>query len=460
MRSWSHCEEDDLAPPLVTGRRRVKQQLAGLLFLGVLAGTVALAIALYQKAFTPVVMVELQTTSIGNQLSTGGDVKARGLLVGDIREVSTDGDGATIVLALKPEAARQIPSDTKARLLPKTLFGEKFVALEFDDASTADPLSDGDVISRDDSEVARETEETLNDLLPLLRALKPQQLSTTLNAISGALRGRGDQVGENLELVDSYLKEINPEIPALGENFRGLADFADNLEAARPDIIALLDNLSAGSRNLVDQEQELNTFLTSTTGFSEEMGRFLEENDERLIRLAEDSLPPLQTFARYAPQFGCLSRGLVRTEELGAAAFGGDQPGLHITLEFTKDQGGYRPGDEPAYGEDSGPTCRGLPPNPAERPFPVDQEVTDGYCDEEEKAPGIQNGCPREESPPPGVDAASQPAVALAQRDRDRTAVGAVVGPVLGVPPGDVPDLAVLLFGPLARGTQVGLASD
>ena len=454
-----------MAPPLVTGRRRVQQQLGGLLFLAVIAGLVALTVALYQKVFTPVVEVTLETTAIGNQLSTGGDVKARGLVVGRIDEVDTDGSGATIKLALEPEAAERIPSDTQARLLPKTLFGEKYVSLEFDDTSPADPLSEGDVISQDRSELARETEETLNDLLPLLQTLKPQQVSVTLNALSTALRGRGDQIGENLELVDSYLREFNPEIPTLGEDFRGIADFADNLEAARPDILALLDNLSAINRNLVEQEQQLNTFLTSTTGFAGEMGSFLRNNEDRLIRLAADSLPPLEVYARYAPQAPCLSAGLVKTDRLAGAAFGGLQPGLHITLEFTDDQGGYEPDDEPAYGEDDGPTCRGLPPNEPIRPFPVDQEVIDGYCDEEEqREPGVQNGC-REDERGGGEDEgsaspASDPARALAQRDLERAAVGAAVGPVMGLAPRDVPDLAVLLFGPMARGTEVGLSAD
>ena len=40
-------------------------------------------------------------------------------------------------------------------------------------------------------------------------------------------------------------------------------------------------------------------------------------------------------------------------------------------------------------------------------------------------------------------------------RDADRAAVGAVVGPVLGVRASEVPDLALLLFGPVARGTEV-----
>ena len=36
---------------------------------------VTLAILLYQKAFTPVVTITLEASSIGNQLSKGGDVK-------------------------------------------------------------------------------------------------------------------------------------------------------------------------------------------------------------------------------------------------------------------------------------------------------------------------------------------------------------------------------------------------
>jgi virulence factor Mce-like protein len=429
----------------------VKRRLSGVLFLVVIAGLVALTVLLYNKAFTPVVEVTLQASKAGNQLSAPSDVKLRGLIVGEVREVSTTGDGATLRLALDPDQVELIPRNVSARLLPKTLFGEKYVDLVMPAAPSDESISAGDVIPQDRSEVARETEETLNDLLPLLRTLKPQQVSVTLNAISSALRGRGDAIGENLELVDSYLKELNPEIPALGENFRGIADFADNLERSTPDIVTLLDNLSTINRNLVDQEQELNTFLISTTGFAEEMGRFLEENDERLIRLAEDSLPSLQVFAKYAPEYPCLARGLVRQDPILGAAFGGLQPGLHITLEFTEDQQGYRPqSDEPRYRDDRGPRCYGLPtpPVPAQ-----DINFQDGYRDDQG---------PNDTQPGDGgsaeADATSDPAVALASPQGQRRVMGAVLGPVLGVAPDDVPDLAYLLFGPMARGTEVGLS--
>jgi phospholipid/cholesterol/gamma-HCH transport system substrate-binding protein len=437
----------------------LKQRVSGVVFLLVLAGLVALTIALYQKAFTPVVEVTLRADKIGNQLSPPSDVKLRGLIVGEVRDVSTagDGPGATLDLALDPDKVDLIPKNVEAQLLPKTLFGEKFVALIVPEDASAEPIEEGDVIPQDRSETARETEEALNNLLPLLQTLKPQQLSVTLNALSSALRGRGDQLGENLEIVDTYLQEFNPELPRLGENMRGLADYADILDEAAPDFLQVLDNLSFINRSLVDQEDGLNTFLTSTTAFTDEMGSFLRENEQRFITLAADSLPNLQVLARYSPEFPCLAEGLaIQGNDQGGRlgqgtigdVFGGLQPGLHITLEFVPQREGYQPRiDEPQFKDDRGPNCFGLPnpPVPAE-----DINFQDGFRDE---GPPDSTDPPEESSSSP----AANPASFLAPTSQ-RQMLDAVVAPVMGVPVDEVPDLASLLFGPVARGTVVGLA--
>ena len=60
----------------------------------------------------------------------------------------------------------------------------------------------------------------LSDLYPLLRTVQPADINLTLNALATALEGRGDEIGENLETVDSYLKRINPQIPQLIEDLR------------------------------------------------------------------------------------------------------------------------------------------------------------------------------------------------------------------------------------------------
>ncbi len=427
----------------------LRTRLTGVAFLLVIVGLVGLTVALYTKAFTPVVRVTLQADRIGNQLATAADVKIRGKIVGDVRSITTSQDGAELELALDPSDVQFIPADVQARLIPKTLFGEKFVDLVIPEGGGTGQIKAGDVIPQDRSETALETETALNNLLPLLQALKPAEVSTTLNAVSTALRGRGDQIGQNLEIVEQYVRGLNPDVTTLGEDFGGLADLADTLEAARPDLIAVLDNLSFINRSLVDTEPQLSTFLKGTTTFAGELNTLLKDNETRLVRLAADSLPSLQVYQRYAPEFPCLAKGLTASDPIISRSFGGLQPGLHITLETVQDQGGYQPNkDEPAYKDDRGPTCYGLPTPkvPAD-----DINFQDGYND----------GNPPDDSQRVAAAASSRaaadPASALASPAGQRAVMGSVLAPMLGVAQDDVPDLAYLLFGPMARGTEVGL---
>lgn len=123
--------------------RVLRLRLYGVVFLAVLALLLSLSVAVYQQVFTPAVRIELEADSIGNQLDPRADVKLRGLLVGEVRAVHADGTKATLDIALKPEYVASIPSDVHARLLPKTLFGEKYVDLVAPARSSARPIRAG-----------------------------------------------------------------------------------------------------------------------------------------------------------------------------------------------------------------------------------------------------------------------------------------------------------------------------
>jgi virulence factor Mce-like protein len=432
-----------VSAPIVKGPALLRRRALGLVFLVVLSTLVWLTAAIYQKKFSDEATVLLRAERAGNQLTAGADVKARGLLVGRVSEVRASPSGAELVLKLERSQVGALSKDVRAQLLPKTLFGEKFVALV--PGTSEERLADGDVISQDRSETALETARVVDDLLPLLRTLEPQQLSTTLNALSSALRDRGDRIGENLELTAEYLAALNPKLPVLEQDLRGLADLSTTLDAAAPDLLSVIDDLSASSRSVVDQQDELSGFLDATAAASDELGGFLADNEQRLIRLAQDSLPSLQAYARYAPEYPCLLNGIARTNDLAEDAFGGRQPGLHITLEITQDQDGYRPGDEPVNGDDSGPKCTGLEGDPV-RPFQPSYEPRDGYCDEQEQAsPGVDTRSCRTQTGGNRVSAHSL--------SWERVVLGAAYG----TGPDDVPDVAALLVGPVARGTTVVL---
>ena len=442
------------------GAALVRMRIAGVAFIVVLIMLIALTIAFYNKAFTPVVNVVLEADRAGNQLGTPADVKVNGVIVGEVREVEATEDGARIDLALAPDKIDTIPTNVTARLLPKTLFGEKYVELVLPQQPSAQTLEEGDVIPQDRSQTAREFSQALDNLLPLLRTLKPEQVSTTLNALSTTLRGRGERLGNNFVLAGDYLEQFNPEIATLGEDFRGIADFADTLDAAAPDFLAVLENLSVVNRNLVDQEQELEGFLRTTSSFSGTFEDFLAENEQRFVTLAREGRLPLEVFAKYAPEFPCLAAGIAQSELFIGDSFGRLQPGLHITLEFTSDQGGYRPEeDEPAYLDDRGPVCFGLerlPEGQPDKPAP-DINYQDGYNDE--------LGPDDSQNPPEGGSEGQQQAaspfapVSMTSPDTQRTIINAAVAPFLGTSVDEVPDLAHLLFGPVARGTAVGLST-
>ncbi|GAC1439914.1 MAG: MCE family protein [Mycobacteriales bacterium] len=445
-----------MAAPLLRGSARLRRYVSGVVFLVVIAMLVGLSIAMYTKRFTAVVLVTLQTDRVGNQLTTHADVKLRGLRVGEVRKIRSSGRGATIQLALDKATAHLVPADVSAQLLPKTLFGEKEVDLIADSSSPARPIRSGDVIPQDRSTTSIETERVLNDFLPLLTSLKPVQLSLTLNAVSSALRGRGNRIGANLARNADYFRQLNPELPAIMADFRGLADVSQSYARASSDLLRLIDNSAADSRNLVSQKQQLATFLTSTSQFNSSADDFLRINERSLVDLATQSRPNLQLYAKFSPEYACMLHALPKQEIVGERTFGGLQPGLHIRLEVTKDQGAYLPGDEPKFREDRGPTCFGLGDKPV-IPFPAYYAPKDGYCDQAEQANGGKpTNCHGGSAPPGAVSARAltDPAVVLGGPVQQH-AVAAAVAPVLSLPPDAVPDIATLLFGPLARGATV-----
>uniref|UniRef100_UPI003568D8DB MCE family protein n=1 Tax=Nocardioides sp. TaxID=35761 RepID=UPI003568D8DB len=161
--------------------------------------------------------------------------------------------------------------------------------------------------------------------------------------------------------------------------------------------------------------------------------------------LSDVSAAQLKVFAKYAPEFQCLTRGIVNAGKLQAEAFRGFE--LHIVLEPLPNQPRhYTPQDKPRYGEKRGPSCLHLPNPPwsQENPLPSQPNMNDGVDEPTGKgtsrvAPNYYSGA--------GMVGSAQESLLLKS----------LLGPSLGVASADVPDLGVLLLGPMARGAEVSL---
>ncbi|MEU6040609.1 MCE family protein [Actinomadura sp. NPDC047616] len=354
----------------MSGRRRgdlaatVQRRLAGVAFLMVPVLLVALSVAVYDKRFTKVSWVILRTPSTGDSLHPYADVKLRGVTVGEVREIDTSGSGATLRLAMQPDALRLIPADVTAQMLPTTLFGQRYVALIPPARPSPRRLEPGSVISQDRSSNATELQEVLDELMPLLTAVEPAKLSVTLSAVAQALDGRGTRLGRTMGELDAYLKKMNPSLPTLNRDITELVRLARNYDEAVPEILQALDDATYTGRTLVDQRAELSTVYSSVTAASRDLTGFLRENSANIIRLSADSRPTLELLAKYSPELPCTLRMLndfipKMDRVLGK---GGKRPGLHVDVTTMRSRGAYRPGkDDPVYNDKGGPACYPVP---------------------------------------------------------------------------------------------------
>ncbi|HEV8560072.1 MAG TPA: MCE family protein [Actinophytocola sp.] len=432
----------------------IRRRLLGIGFIVIISALIGLSIAMYNKAFTPVVNVKLQTDKVGNQLAVLGDVKVRGLLVGEIRKITPTASGAELELALDPSKVDLIPRNVTAQFIPKTLFGDRYVALQIPQNPVPQHLGAGDVIQQDRSTRAVELEAALEHLLPVLQAVQPEKLSSTLTAISTALDGRGKQLGDTIAELGKLIGDLNPHLPQLQHDVRALAELSDHYTEALPDLVTALNELTTTSKTMVEQRANLDELYGTLTTSTRDLDSFLRVNKGNLIQLADTSRPTLELLAKYAPEVPCFMKQMAdlvdpANELLGRGA---GPPGLNATLEIVVNRGPYHAGkDTPNFDDHRGPRC--YDPKDYCNPFP-EQPPEGPLKDGTSQTPPPKQSCNK--TPPPAtVPSALSDGLGLANSPGEGELLANLLGPELGTDQATVPGWSSLLVGPLFRGAEV-----
>lgn len=420
-----------------------RQPIAGLVMLLVIIALAAAAVADYRGAFSSRTRVTLLVPDAGNQLSVGAQVKLRGAILGTVDKIEADGQGARLTLALEDDKTALVPVDTVARILPKTLVGQDYVDLVVPAQHSAETVAEGDEILRDTSAASANLEGALDKLLEVLEVIPPQQVASTLNAVSTALEGRGAELGTTLTRLQRYLTGLNPSLPDLTADLRALAELSETYDDAVPDLLAATDDLATTARTITEQQEDLSELFGSLSNASGSLEDFLADNEDNLINLVDVTRPTLETLATYAPEYPCLMEqlaGLVpRVDEIFGK--GDERPALNITLKVTNSRGKYVPGDEPEYLDTRGPQCyeivRYAPQYPAGGPLKDGSYAPPGAVRDDG---GLQS---LTENLPGGTGTTSNPAGS----PEESNLLEGLLGEDGGV--------AGLLLGPLLRGSEV-----
>ncbi|MBJ7290366.1 MCE family protein [Williamsia sp.] len=437
----------------------LRRRFLGLVFFLVVILFIGGTILKFNQSFQSFTDVNLTTDSAGNALPDKADVKVRGLIVGQVNKVVADENGAvTVELGLQPDKAKMIPQGTTARILPKTLFGERYVALQVPENANGAKLTAGSTIKTDTSGNAMELQTLFDKLLPVLKAIPPQDLSVTLGSLSKALTGNGEKLGTSLDNLNNIFSKFNQNMPELQGTLRGLASFSETYSEALPDIVDALDTLRTTTNTLVERQGDLKTLISTLTNTAVQATDFLTTNRRDLLTLAIDSEPLLSALAKQSPAFGCTFKnfaGLI--PEVGNIVGAGTKnPGVRVTLTFSNPRGRYLPNqDEPRLLEDRGPKCYPLHYEQG-RPFP---QYPGGSLNDGSYQPPSRNPGPRTVQELPAPDYSGTPAGTIKPSvyddPKNKVALQAIMAAEAGTTPDEVPGWIAQLVAPGLQGAQV-----
>lgn len=313
---------------------RHSKVLSGIGYLVLLAALVATSILAFQKRlpWQTAAEVTLDTRTPGLELNVHSDVKFQGLRVGEVRAITSDGTTARIRLALDDNALKYLPANVDAAIVPKTLFGEKFVDLRLPASPSTARLAPGDRITQSSTSV--EISALFSRLVPVLRALHPDQLSLVLNGLAQALQGRGEVLARTLNQIQGFATALDPHLAALTHDIDQFARTADIYASGAPDLLRLMDAAAGISKELlVPQEQDFADLLDQAGVTSDDLRTLLARNSGNVARLSGRSRAVLALLDHYRTVLPCTLTGLHTLDTLGTRAIGGHGPFTNLTVD-------------------------------------------------------------------------------------------------------------------------------
>jgi phospholipid/cholesterol/gamma-HCH transport system substrate-binding protein len=410
----------------VVTTHRLRDFVVGLVYLVVIAALIAVSVMIYNKSFSSSVDVTVAAGDVGPALQSGADVEVRGIVVGSVSSITSNGNGARVHLSIDPGQAGRLPSNVTAEVLPKTLFGQRYVDLVLPVVPSGTHLHDGQEIRTTTAAAPTQLEDVFTHLLPVLQAVRPAQLAETLGAIASSLRGKGAELGQTIDLLSAYLKKFAPKVPAMVHDIKQFATVAKTYTASAPDLLSALRNFATSSQTLVQERGQFIDLLHSVTSASNRFGQFMETNSQDLIDLSHDSLPTLQVLAHYSSEFPCLSRALVNfipvmDKTLGK---GTNEPGLHVNLQVVPARKPYVTG--PSLNATGGPSC-----------------------------PQVSTA--RDSSTALQADLTTGNGIGMQNSPQENEVIAELMAGAVGTTPQRFPDWGSLLLGPALRGTTVAI---
>ncbi|QKT10089.1 MULTISPECIES: MCE family protein [unclassified Rhodococcus (in: high G+C Gram-positive bacteria)] len=339
---------------------RWKTKLAAAVMVLGLVAIVVVALTMFVGGFTKSEPVTVTASRSGLVMEPDAKVKLRGVEVGRVASIDEVDGQARIKLDMDPSQLHLIPANSPVEIKSTTVFGAKYVNFVTPSDPSPKSLQPGSVIGAESVTVEFNT--LFQNLSTLLQQIEPEKLNATLGAISSALNGRGNELGELLGETDAYLKKMNPTLPQLKQDLNAAATVTNTYADVTPDLMTLLGNLTATSGSIVEERENLRMTLENAVALANNGNQLLTDNEANLTRALDLLEPTTALLSGYSPAISCLIVGLNKARPMAEQIEGGGQAGFAMSSSFLAGLEPYTyPRDLPKVNATGGPSCWGLP---------------------------------------------------------------------------------------------------
>jgi phospholipid/cholesterol/gamma-HCH transport system substrate-binding protein len=307
-------------------RHRPPYKTAGAVFL-VIATVVAAFIYLqFRGDLTEKAQLTLMSPRAGLVVEPGSKVTFNGVEIGRVARIDmVDQHGtpkAKLTLDVNPRYISYIPANVTADIRATTVFGNKYISFTSPKNPSKQRISSHDVI--DSSAVTTEFNTLFETVTAISEQVDPIKLNQTLTATAEALTGLGERFGESLENGNRILDDLNPQMPQIADDNRGVADLADVYADASPDLWDGLEHAVQSAQTLNDHRADIDEALMAAVGFGNDAADSFERGGPYLVRGAADLVPTTQLLDDYRGMIFCTFHKFSEVQKRAAAVLGGN----------------------------------------------------------------------------------------------------------------------------------------
>jgi phospholipid/cholesterol/gamma-HCH transport system substrate-binding protein len=282
-------------------RSKLAPAVVGRLIVAVLC--TALVVAFLQRPGPKKMIVQADFQRAGLNVRPGDEVRVRGMPVGTISAITIDRSNLTARYKMSLEPNAQVAKDSGATLVPKTLFGDKYVELD-PPAPGAPLMGNGAHIPLARTASVTELQQVLDRFIPELQAVDPVELGATVAAMANGFGLTAADLRAASEGFTGAFNQFSASQSDFATIFQHFPGVADTFTQHTGDLVSSARNFSQLADVLSKNEPALARSLSADTDLLNRANELLTSEGDRMSRITRNGLDVLAIVDQYPGKFG------------------------------------------------------------------------------------------------------------------------------------------------------------